>query len=432
MSYIQKPLLFLLILGVTIIGGCAKSDTTDICINQSNDHHISLEQALEHLDSFLSEMDMTKGVEHARSYSLSDITTISASDLSLETKSDSSDGYEGSNLLYIVNFTDEQGTAVLSADDRTDDVVLCVTDSGSLCKEDFESAYEELSRTNPSRGEEDIDFKSDMGTTVFPAIILSKVLSSVSSEETDSKEIKVKSLSDETKYGPYCVTKWTQSEINGTQIFNRFTPDNNYAGCVVIAVAQIIVNTKNIVFHSSDGTTCYRDTMLTVAHYSSPLEIGTDNAQVQVGRFVRDLGVSPLFCNVTYHSDGTTGNAAGAKRTLEAFGYQNVEKRTGFGSKNQTRATNQIRQGRPVYLGGCHSWSLSGHAWVLDGEWGNYYHVNWGWQGMYDGYFAKGVFDPQGGRSGIDSEVDDETSSYYTNETIKPYTWTYRMVTYSL
>lgn len=48
----------------------------------------------------------------------------------------------------------------------------------------------------------------------------------------------------------------------------------------------------------------------------------------------------------------------------------------------------EIDAGRPVLYTGCDK-DDEGHAWVVDGyDADNYLHVNWGWDGDYDGYFA--------------------------------------------
>jgi hypothetical protein len=71
-----------------------------------------------------------------------------------------------------------------------------------------------------------------------------------------------------------------------------------------------------------------------------------------------------------------------------------------------------------------------GHAWVLDGEWDPYYHINWGWNGALDGYFPKGLMDTTQ-RQLADDIIDSHTQNipsgaYYW------FSWNYRMVTYSL
>lgn len=57
---------------------------------------------------------------------------------------------------------------------------------------------------------------------------------------------------------------------------------------------------------------------------------------------------------------------------------------------------NELREGRPVVYSSYYRewWNLSGHAYVVDGYNANddTYHVNWGWNGSYDGYFVLHLF----------------------------------------
>ncbi|MGC9336786.1 MAG: C10 family peptidase, partial [Candidatus Cloacimonadia bacterium] len=47
---------------------------------------------------------------------------------------------------------------------------------------------------------------------------------------------------------------------------------------------------------------------------------------------------------------------------------------------------------RPVYYSG--SGSSGGHAFVCDGYNGSYFHFNWGWGGLYNGYFYLSALNP--------------------------------------
>ena len=299
--------------------------------------------------------------------------------------------------MYVVNFDNSMGTAVLSADKRTQDVVLCVTEAGQLLESDFIAANDVLQAPMTVSTENDEDLISDMGEVTVPSLLLSSIVMSINNHDGEEPfcNTGTKALSTATKYGPYVKTKWGQSTVNGINVFNRYTPNNYYAGCVVIAVAQILLSTSNFTYTSYAGYQCSSQTMLTVCNYLDPYNAGSRDAQIQAGQFVYNLGDNSLLCNVSYGKNGTSGTAAGAKRALEAFLYNNVDKRTGFGKKNQSRATEQIRKGLPVYLGGCRSGTLKGHAWVLDGEWGNYYHINWGWSGLLDGYYDLAVLNPE-------------------------------------
>lgn len=54
---------------------------------------------------------------------------------------------------------------------------------------------------------------------------------------------------------------------------------------------------------------------------------------------------------------------------------------------------NELRNGRVVYLAGYNA--KSGHAFVCDGyDKGDYFHINWGWVGLDDGYFKMSALDP--------------------------------------
>lgn len=427
---------------ITLLGLFISCEYNDIDnISQPIDsHHITLEQALTQLDIVLDVMNMeTKAQGVTREYISSDISTVTKDGLSLITKSGSTEENNlPDELLYIVNFKDEMGAAVLSADDRTRDVVMCVTDSGSIDVNDFYSASEMYSSLDFTTKGSNIESKEeliyDLGELTVPSLLLSSVILSIENgEEAQHYEHSTKALAPEDKYGPCVPVKWGQDYVGldtSNKVFNRYTPNNYPAGCVVIATAQILMTNSNFNF-SYNGYPCSRDTMLGVAHYTNPSYAGSSIAQEQVAHFVWGLGDNSLLCGVSYGSDGTSGSTNGAKRALEAFLYKNVKKYSGFGSTNQGRATAQLKAGRPVYIDGNPSWSFSGHAWVLDGVWGNYYHVNWGWIGCMDGYYSKGVFSTAN-RSSYDVAYDAGTYQMYFNNKVHEYTWAFNLITYSL
>ncbi len=178
-----------------------------------------------------------------------------------------------------------------------------------------------------------------------------------------------------------------------------------------------------------DGVTCSWNGMETVYKYTT-LGVAEDTTYYdQAAHFVRELGKSNK-CNISYGgSDGaqSSGYAEGAQRALQYYGYTDVDKHLGFGKHNQKIATRVIRNGKPVYLDGLKSGLFNdGHAWVLDGECGDYYHINWGWNGESDGYYRKGTFSTTD-RYSRDSVYDTESEQQLGRN----YTWDYRLVTYA-
>lgn len=422
---------------------CNKTNIAPTSTLSTANHHIELETALYYLDSFLAEMNNTtksNGIE--RTYSIDNIDVVGNMVLSNATKSTDNMSNFPEEMLYLVNFDDNLGSAVLAADDRIGDVVLCVTEKGNISITDFSDAYAAYDSTYNTatkaapKDEDDVEICNSAGEKIVPAILLSSAIRSIEnnfSDDNTEDKLSTKALSTATKYGPYVQVKWNQDYVGldrTNMVFNRYTPHNYDAGCVVIAVAQILLANTIFTYNSYDGYNCYRNTMLSVANVSAPGNPGSADAQIQAGKFVYNLGDSSLLCNVSYGKKGTSGTANGAKRALKAFLYQNVTKYTGFGSTNQQRATTQLRAGRPVYLDGTAPGLFSsGHAWVLDGEWGAYYHVNWGWAGIYDGYYSKGVFDTT---QRADEDSTTEAGVQWSSSKKYKYTWCYRMITYSI
>ncbi len=320
---------------------------------------------------------------------------------------------------------------MLAGNKELESDVFCLTESGELNGEDFSEAYAYLNSTELESSSKDF---TEIGPKVVPAILLSAILNEyqnntiTKSSFTDTDRDKDGNLKTEqslsgTKKGPFLKTKWTNAKISP---FNTYTPNNAYPGCVAIAVAQIMEYNKTSNKMIFNGVECDWKTMETVYRYDNINSKGTEDAKKQVGNFVYEIG-KKSNCYVRY-DNGSWAVADGAKRTFKNFGYKNVDKRIGFASGDKKKVTNQILDGRPVYMGGCVSGSTSdGHAWVIDGLLGDYYHINWGWHGKSDGYYKIGVFTTSS-RSAIDSIIDSQATGTQSGS----YTWTYRIVLYSL
>jgi hypothetical protein len=91
-------------------------------MSDSKSHLISIDQALLSLSAFLQDSDRTRDI----SLSISEIYSIKYKNL--HTRSD----IDCNELVYVVNFDNEQGFAILAADDRISDDVIAVTSEGNL------------------------------------------------------------------------------------------------------------------------------------------------------------------------------------------------------------------------------------------------------------------------------------------------------------
>ena len=136
--------------------------------------------------------------------------------------------------------------------------------------------------------------------------------------------------------------------------FNDRCPEGCPAGCVVIATAHIMAYNQIPAQPTFGGMKCDWELMKTEPNVDENGNIiktpETEKQFPQLAAMCYELGRSNN-CNVDYSSNGSSALATGAKKTLQNYGFRNVTKRTGFGSKNQNRAANSILAGKPVYLG---------------------------------------------------------------------------------
>lgn len=127
--------IFYLVLSLFLITSCQNSDISQINESSEAEHHkdvrqcyaISPDSALANLYNFMESSEISSRGSSVKI--VSSITPISCN--RIISRSDTS-GISGENLLYIANFEDEQGYAILAADERIPEKVIAITDQGSL------------------------------------------------------------------------------------------------------------------------------------------------------------------------------------------------------------------------------------------------------------------------------------------------------------
>ena len=122
-----------------------------------------------------------------------------------------------------------------------------------------------------------------------------------------------------------------------------------------------------------------------------------DESKTAVATLMRCCGQSVQMNYWTDGSEAQTYKVANALKTY--FGYSSTTQyvsRSYYSYANWIDLIyNELSQGRPVIYGG--SSVDNGHAFVCDGyknEGDDKFHINWGWGGQGDGYFALSALDP--------------------------------------
>ena len=445
----KKYLLILMSFVLIMAASCTKETMTENPDRKSVGTEASNKtKALDYLDRLLEDLygETKSGIPE---YNPDNVEALTAGQI-CPTKSNTVPRIDNSDdtLLYIVNFNNNNGYAVLSAMTSAKNPVFCVTESGCITAEDFRKADEYLqSLSSLDEIEHDIGSRdpyiNDLGETFVPAIILSRVYLgdlpinfSDDDEEADDDDEPAR-LYDTvvvSKVGPFLETKWTQWSPFNNFLNNKDIP----AGCVAITTAQILAYNEVAPKDSFDGHPYDWDLMQTVYNYRNIGSAGEPEAQELVSAFAKEVGKREN-CRIRYKEGGSSGYADGAKRTFKNYGYKDVKKYLGFGKKKQEKVIAQLTYGLPVYIDGLDK-RWSGHAWVIDGffvrniyyastgklkEQERMFHCNWGWQGASDGYYSQGIFNTE---DRIEEEETDTATSEYSHN----YTWCYRPITYSL
>ena len=221
---------------------------------------------------------------------------------------------------------------------------------------------------------------------------------------------------------PMLTTKWGQGYP-----YNMKSPvidgQNAWAGCVAAAAVQIMA------FHSfperyPTGTYIqgiyYGDTETKIALLRTYTGLNNPGPGFRdyVSRLYRVFGDQ---VNMMWGLDGSGAFSSNVPSALRWFGYTSPSIKT----YNITELEESLRGGYPVYVDGSNTSGAAGaHAYVIDGyksmhrgynyyyfdEWGifhkrnltiystpnppqRYVHINFGWDGSYNGFYLNAVFD---------------------------------------
>ncbi len=220
---------------------------------------------------------------------------------------------------------------------------------------------------------------------------------------------------------------------NQTGLYNQKFPsvvcDNStniqlehaYAGCVPVAISQILSFHK---YPVKFGNTIVN--WLEITRYPS-IDLLSPTYRDQLQSLLYEIAEDETI-EIEYDCSGTSSNIYCANAFFEKMGYVT----DGVQSYQNEKVKGSISNSRPVYARGESSGSSSGHAWVIDGgegkkrtrtervyqyigneekpsnpivswEWRliretydvteqEYVHCNWGYGGMYDGYYIQKAF----------------------------------------
>ena len=212
---------------------------------------------------------------------------------------------------------------------------------------------------------------------------------------------------------PLVTSLWNQGEPYNNQV-KTYSPDctSGVTGCLVTAMSQVMYYTaKQAGLETSklvNRIPAYRtNSRKVIPGVSANKVIRWDLMRDTYNKNDADEGADAVatlmrICGAAMQVDYNNGVTSGQGEDIPAilqyyFGYAETVQtadRSYYSYANWIEMVyNELAQGRAVVYGGQ---SLSsGHEFVCDGYEGeDYFHINWGWGGMSDGYFQLSVLYP--------------------------------------
>ena len=318
-------------------------------------------------------------------------------------------------LMYVVNFSDSAGYALVAADKRTTPI-LAIIESGNY---DFNQLVQE----------------ENEGFLMFLEQAIDRVEIDINEyDETQQNAItraatsKGWTLSDRVQ--PILKTKWGQGNVYDRNAYGKYCP-NKVAGCGPIAIAQILSHYQTVKQFSWTGDNN------TIHNVTINWERVMQDNQNRGGRL--NANYTPESMNEIAHLARYVGIGTKAKYKFEKDSLQNstgieqdnaikwLNKHSGLIAKdweyyNESKIIGAIKEGDPVLACGyshkTKAWIKkrrykNGHAWVYDGyvtaekdgQRHNMVHCNWGWDGRKNGFYIAHIFDTNVGPEVYETEL---------------------------
>lgn len=339
-------------------------------------------------------------------------------------------------MYYYVNFDDNDGYAIVAADERAIPI-LALIDTGNYVPP---QAY--IDRTNAIVDsldliyppEEDDDFWCFQYEATFKTEEMIENLCDgyISSLENSPYTRIFKESTITSQVGPLLKTKWDQVfpynirclsnyKTSYDDCFEEYLLDK--AGCVSVAIAQICAYYQHP--SSYNGYTYNWDYITTVESLrktlkNNPNEAGYNEA-LAISHLIRACGIA---ADIKFGKDKSGTKFKKAKKAFENYLGYSADRKVGFHGGD---IIDELNAARPVFQSAKQNWTeRTGHAWVIDGyrkchikeikaayqdetyleevdrrilhesdEF--YYHCNFGWGGIANGYYLGKIFDTSQG-----------------------------------
>lgn len=348
-------------------------------------------------------------------------------------------------ILYAINFENDNGYAVMAADYRIKGSLLSYVEEGNTSIQDFYPNNElteemrEYYKDFPFYNEELNEYCVAINNN-FPNTTTLEYATSWTQDPSEIQELivtKVKKWQIKDSVNALIQTKWHQDDC-----FKSYTPivqkgiivgnkKHAPAGCVPVAIAQIITYHKNAKITIKDQEINLKEIEKNVCNKINKIYHGDDNQKLMTGYLLRIIGD---LCQSRYTYFFTFTYPTYTIKCFDTFGFIHTRTRKHYSGKG---IISMLQAKNPILLCGVSRHITNGHGWVIDGykkrmreryienhnisthpttpvapEEQFLVHCNWGWRGKCDGYYESGIFKLYEGAIIPDVEIQKSNKHY--------------------
>ncbi len=351
------------------------------------------------LNSWAGPVSLSQARQKAAEFVSSTFSHSNDRMMSLAPSLNPTDDTSGNSLYYIFNVGRDNGFVIVSGDDRTTPVL----------------GYAEEGSVDPKHLPENLKYWLESYRTQLEA------LSRLDDEQARQavRAPRKTSVTTRNSISPLVTSKWDQATPYWNECPQFMNSDNEedgyelaYTGCVATSMAQIMnfhkspAATTEVIpaytFTYSDGNYNYAQVEMpelpvTEFDWDHMLDTYTGaEAEAYTSAVAHLMLYAGSSVKMQYGTSSSGAYTDDIPKGLAYFGYgSSIAFRTDYTQDEwDDLVYSELAAGRPMIYNGT-AGSGGGHSFICDGfEYGDYFHINWGWGGMGNGFFQLSILNP--------------------------------------
>ena len=343
-------------------------------------------------------------------------------------------------LAYVVNYEEDAGFAVINADKFSVPIIVRA-EAGNINYKRLNDKISQIQGVNMTKsGVSNDDINDNMSPEDFIYTSIANYLVATPRITIDTLSITYGDWIDRFSYGPFVSVKWGQKYPFNIKIpQDSYWVNNKYndyrglppVGCSNVALGQILATIKQPSRAPGVNTTYDWGVLRSISNYSNLTNYLPGQDIESYPFYTNPVLMSKVedladFLYVLYDKNDSYPDQNGTSTFISDVLLTMKELNSSYFANAEIieyeddpyAIVDCLESGKPVFCRGSYGYNTGGHAWVIDGDskrerqvtimvqsgYGNpqtqirpqigyFFHINWGYNGKYDGYYSKGVFD---------------------------------------